>query len=188
MLLIAAVSRSTRSRSRSWRAMTAELCSWCEAPRSVAAGASPLLTPGLVAARSGPIGGRRRAYVELARRRRAVRVRVEVEGERQVRGAAGGRAVHPQPGDEVVDAASDRVHRYARHGRPVGPVCRCAQDQVVGGAARLEAAIGPGYVDLARAVYLSRGQAEPVAQAPRWTVGDDVSDARRFAPAGAAVG
>ena len=63
-----------------------------------------------------------------------------------------------------------------------------AEDEVVGAAAWLEATVWPDHVNLARRVNLRGGKAKAVAQASGYQVRRDVCDARRRAPARAAVG
>jgi len=82
----------------------------------------------------------------------------KVVREREQGVASGGGAVDGQAGDEVVDVAADRVDRDPADRRPCGPVCGCAENDVVGGAAGFEAVVLPDDVDGAVAADLGGGQ------------------------------
>ena len=134
---------------------------------------------------------RRRRARRRSRRRagtspRAGGVRVGVVRQRQVAPGRGGR-IDRQAGDEVVDPAADGIDRDPADRAPVDAVGASGEDDVVGRAARLEAAVLPGDVGVPRGVDLgARQRARPQVAGDR--VEADLRDRGLLRPARAAVG
>lgn len=98
------------------------------------------------------------AVVEPAGGRSAAGGRVIIEGKAQLSGAAGGRVVDGQAGDEVVHAAVGAVDRDAHHRGPCRAVGRGRHDEVVCLAALAEAAVLPDDVDFPTGIDFGREQ------------------------------